>query len=73
MPIPNAIFPDFKDTLYKMVMLFGALLIIYGVLWLLVELGFIPLILLTVFPEIILILVGIFIIYVAYTKKKNYY
>ena len=72
MPIPNGLFFDFKDTLYKMALLFGALLIIYGILWLFVELGFIPLILLAIFPQIILILVGIFIIYVAYNKKNSY-
>ena len=72
MPIPNGLFFDFKDTLYKMAFLFGALLIIYGILWILVELGIIPLLMLAIFPQIILILVGIFIIYVAYTRKNSY-
>ena len=72
MPIPNGLFFDFKDTLYRMALLFGALLIIYGILWLLVELSVIPLIVLAIFPQIILILIGIFIIYVAYNKKNGY-
>ena len=73
MPIPNALFPDLRDTLFKMAILFGALLIIYGILWLLASLSIIPSILVTIFPQIILILVGIFIIYIAYNKKKRYY
>lgn len=72
MPIPYGMFPDFRDTLFKIAILFGAVLIIYGILWLLVELSVIPRILLAVFPQIILILIGIFIIYVAFSKKNSY-
>lgn len=72
MPIPNGMFFDFKDTLYKMVLLFGVLLILYGILWLLVELSIIPLIVLAIFPQIVLILIGISIIYIAYSKKNSY-
>ena len=72
MPIPNIVFPDFRDILFKILVLSGALLIIYGVLWLLVELGIIPLIFLVIFPQIVMILVGIFIIYMAFNKRNIY-
>lgn len=63
---------DLKDLVYKVAMLFGALIVIYGVLWLLAELHVIPAIFFAIFPQIVLILIGIFIIYVAYTKRKAY-
>ena len=63
---------DFKDLLYKLAILFGALLVIYGVLWLLAELHIIPGIIFAVFPQIVLILIGIFIMYVAFSKRKSY-
>ncbi|WP_407412778.1 hypothetical protein [Methanobrevibacter sp.] len=72
MPIPNGMFPDLRDILYKVAILFGALIVIYGVLWLLVNLGVIPALVAAVFPQIVLILVGIFIIYVAYNKRNMY-
>ena len=72
MPIPNGMFPDLRDIGYKIAILFGILLVIYGILWLLVELAIIPLILLSIFPQIILILFGLFIIYVAYNRRKLY-
>jgi hypothetical protein len=72
MPMPNGMFFDFRDILFKMAIFFGAFIIIYGVLWLLVELSIIPVIFLAIFPQIILILIGIFIIYIAFTKRNAY-
>lgn len=63
---------DLKDLLYKIAILFGVLLVIYGVLWLLAELGVIPAIIFAIFPQIVLILVGIFIIYTAYNRRSAY-
>lgn len=65
-------FYDLKDILYKVAILFGALIVIYGVLWLLVTLGVIPALAAAVFPQIVLILVGIFIIYTAVSRKNAY-
>ena len=65
-------FPDLRDIAYKVAILFGVLIIIYGVLWLLVTLGVIPALVAAVFPQIVLILVGIFIIYVAYSRRNMY-
>ena len=65
-------FPDLKDILYKVAILFGILIVIYGILWLLVTLGVIPALVAAVFPQIVLILVGIFIIYVAYSRRNMY-
>ena len=64
--------PDLRDILYKVAILFGVLIVIYGVLWLLVTLGVIPALVAAVFPQIVLILVGIFIIYVAYSRRNMY-
>lgn len=71
MPIFNI--PDFTDMLYKLAIVFGALIVIYGVLWLLVNLGVIPSIIALIFPQIVLIVIGIFIIYTAVDRRKRYY
>lgn len=63
---------DLKDLVYKIAILFGAVLVIYGVLWLLAELKIIPVIFFAIFPQIVLILIGIFIIYYAYSKRNSY-
>ncbi|MBQ2653202.1 MAG: hypothetical protein IJF83_06560 [Methanobrevibacter sp.] len=63
---------DLKELVYKIAMLFGALIVIYGVLWLLAELKIIPTIFFAIFPQIVLILIGIFIIYIAYSRKNMY-
>ncbi|AMD17684.1 hypothetical protein TL18_06405 [Methanobrevibacter sp. YE315] len=74
MPIPGGMpFYDLKDLGYKIAFIFGALIIIYGVLWLLAELHVIPAIVFVIFPQIVLILIGIAIIYFAYDHKKKYY
>ena len=65
--------PDLKDLLYKIVIVFGALIVIYGVLWLLVTLGVIPAIIAAVFPPIVIIIIGLFIIYTVLDRKKKYY
>ena len=74
MPIPNGGIPfyDLKDLAYKVAILFGVLIVIYGVLWLLAELGVIPAIFFAIFPQIVLILVGLFIIYTAVSRKNAY-
>ena len=64
--------PDLRDIAYKIAILFGAIIVIYGVLWLLVNLGVIPALVAAIFPQIVLILIGLFIIYVAYTKRSAY-
>ena len=72
MPIPNGIFPyELKNLFYKILILFGALIIIYGVLWLLAELSIIPAIVFAIFPQIVLILIGIFIVYTAISKRRT--
>ena len=65
--------PDIRDLIYKIAIVFGIIIVIYGVLWLLVNLGLIPAIVAAIFPQIVLILIGLFIIYVAYDRKKKYY
>jgi len=64
--------PDLRDIGYKIAILFGAIIVIYGVLWLLVNLGVIPALVAAIFPQIVLILIGLFIIYVAFSKRSAY-
>ncbi|MBE6498256.1 MAG: hypothetical protein E7Z81_08325 [Methanobrevibacter sp.] len=72
MPIPYGGLPDLRDIVYKIALLFGILIVIYGVLWLLAELKIIPTIIFAIFPQIVLILIGIFIIYIAYSRRNMY-
>ncbi len=65
--------PDIKDLAYKIAIVFGAIIVIYGVLWLLVNLGVIPAIIAAVFPQIVLIIIGLFIIYTAVDRRNKYY
>ena len=65
--------PDIRDLMYKLVIALGVLLVLYGVLWLLANLGIIPPIVAVIFPQIILIVIGIFIIYTAVQRKNRYY
>ena len=65
--------PDLKDLAYKAAIVFGALIVVYGVLWLLATLGIIPAIVAAIFPQIVLIVIGLFIIYTAVDRRKKYY
>ena len=65
--------PDLKDLTYKIAIVFGVIIVIYGVLWLLVNLGVIPALIAAVFPQIVLIIIGLFIIYAAVERKNKYY
>ena len=70
---PNGMPFDFRDIAYKIAFIFGALIVIYGVLWLLVTLGVIPAIIAAIFPQIVMIIIGIFIMYTVFDHKKKYY
>ena len=63
MPIPGLDEYTIRSYITKFALLFGILLIIYALLWMLAELKIIPAILFAIFPQIVLILVGVFIIY----------
>ncbi len=65
--------PDIRDLIYKIAIVFGIIIVIYGVLWLLVNLGVIPAIVAAIFPQIVLIIIGLFIIYAAVERKNKYY
>ena len=65
--------PDLNDILYKLEIVFGVIIVIYGLLWLFVNLGFIPPIIAAVFPQIVLIIIGLFIIYTAVDHRNKYY
>lgn len=71
--MPFFIPPEMRDLLYKIAIVLGALIVFYGVLWLLATLNIIPPIVAAVFPQIVTIIIGIFIIYTAVERRKKYY
>ena len=72
MPIPGLDPHNLRSYLNKVVLLIGIILIIYALLWLLAELQIIPMIFFAIFPQIVLLLIGIFIVYVALSKRNTY-
>lgn len=72
MPIPGGIPYDFKEIANKIAMLMGILIIIYALSWILAELKLIPVVLFAIFPQIVLLLIGIFIVYIAYSRRNSY-
>lgn len=62
-----------KDLLFKMLIVVGVLIVIYGVLWLLVNLKLIPAVVAVLFPQVVIIAIGLGIIYIAITRKSDYY
>ena len=72
MPIPGGIPYDFKEIANKIAMLMGILIIIYALLWILAELKLIPVVLFAIFPQIVILLIGIFIVYIAYSRRNSY-
>lgn len=74
MPLPLfGILYDFKSIVNKIAILFGIIIIIYSLLWILAKLNLIPEIIFFIFPQIILLLIGIFIVYIAYNSQKRGY
>lgn len=65
--------PDIKDLAYKIAIVFGAVIVIYGVLWILATLNIIPPIIAALFPQIVIIIIGLFIIYTAIDRRNKYY
>ena len=72
MPIPGLDRYNLRSYLNKVVLLIGIIIIIYALLWLLAELQIIPMIFFAIFPQIVLLLIGIFIVYVALSKRNTY-
>lgn len=72
MPIPGLDTYNLRSYLNKVVLLIGIIIIIYALLWLLAELQIIPMIFFAIFPQIVLLLIGIFIVYVALSKRNTY-
>ena len=63
---------QYRELLNKLLLLFGIVIIIYAVLWILAKLNIIPLIIFSIFPQIILLIVGIFIVYQALNNRRVY-
>jgi uncharacterized membrane protein YuzA (DUF378 family) len=71
-PFGGFLIYDLKDLLYDIAILFGALLAIFGVVWLLDEFNLIPAIFFSIVPQIVLIVIGVAMVYYAYSKRKEY-
>lgn len=72
MPIPSGIPYDFREITNKMAMFLGILIVVYALLWILAELKLIPVVLFAIFPQIVLLLIGIFIVYISYSRRNSY-
>ncbi|WP_409200860.1 hypothetical protein [Methanobrevibacter sp. DSM 116169] len=73
LPIPTGSPMDLRDSLNKIAMLLGVLIIIYAVLWILLKLDLIPMLVFSIFPQIVLLLIGIFIFAIALkSNRRNY-
>ncbi|WP_407421527.1 hypothetical protein [Methanobrevibacter sp.] len=61
-----------RSYINKFALLIGIIIIIYAVLWMLAELKIIPMIFFAIFPQIVLLLIGIFIVYMALSRRNNF-
>lgn len=72
MPIPGLDPYAIKGYLNKFALLAGVIIIIYALLWMFAELKIIPMIVFAIFPQIVLLLIGIFIVYMAISRRNTY-
>lgn len=70
---PGGVPFDYRPILIKLGLLVGAFIIAYAVLWILAELHIIPFIIFSLFPSIILLVIGIFVFYQAYSKYREFF
>lgn len=70
MPVMSGVPGDLRDTLNKCFLLIGVFIIVYAILWILAELHLIPAIIFMIFPQLILLAIGIFIVYWAYSRRS---
>ncbi|MBE6506066.1 MAG: hypothetical protein IJH63_14860 [Methanobrevibacter sp.] len=61
-----------RSYINKFALLIGILIIIYAILWMLAELKIIPMIYFAIFPQIVLLLIGIFIVYLALSRRNQF-
>lgn len=74
MPFTGGPLPfDIRGLINKLLLLIGILIIIYSILWILAILHIISPIIYSLFPQIVLLGIGIFIVYMAYKRKNKYY
>lgn len=72
MPVPLDIPFELKTLLNKALLFVGIVIIVYALLLILAKLNIIPAIIYSIFPQIVLLLIGIFLVYFALSKRKNY-
>ncbi|MBE6499935.1 MAG: hypothetical protein E7Z80_05255 [Methanobrevibacter thaueri] len=64
--------PRFSGKLYKIIVIVGVLIVLYGILWVLATVGLIPGLIPVMFPQIIIIIFGLALIYMAFTRISKY-
>ena len=64
---------NYRNLFNKILLLVGIIIIIYAILWILAKIGIIPYLLFSLIPQIVLLLVGVFIVYQAWTNRNQYY
>ena len=61
-----------RSYINKFALFLGVIIIIYAALWILAELKVIPMIIFAIFPQIVLLLIGIFTVYMALSRRNQY-
>ncbi|MCR5027550.1 MAG: hypothetical protein K6A34_08965 [Methanobrevibacter sp.] len=60
---------DLRDIFNKSLLFLGIIIIIYALIWILAKLNIIPPIVYSIFPQLVLLLIGILLVYLALSKK----
>ncbi len=60
---------EVERKLYEVLLIMGIFIVVYALIWIFVGLGIIPSLLLTLFPPALLLVVGIYVIYISYSRR----
>lgn len=60
---------EVERKLYEVLLIMGIFIVVYALIWIFVGLGIIPSLLLTLFPPVLLLVVGIYVIYISYSRR----
>ncbi|WP_295721398.1 hypothetical protein [uncultured Methanobrevibacter sp.] len=60
---------EFERKLYRILLITGIFIVIYALIWILVGLHIIPSLVLTLFPPVLLLMIGMYVIYISYSRR----
>ncbi|WP_461461680.1 hypothetical protein [Methanobrevibacter sp.] len=60
---------ELERKLYRVLLIMGIFIVIYALIWIFVGLHIIPSLVLTLFPPILLLMIGIYVIYMSYSRR----